>query len=373
MSPRAKRPWIPPVWLVRPGMRFRNALGRMHGRMVPPPLQVMERMNGMVEAKVISLVAEVAIPDHLAGGPRTAADLARDAGLDADALDRALAFMVSRGLLGRTRDGRYSNNSFSDSLRSDHPQSMREWARFFASEWHWEMWNHAGHSLETGGSAAEPAFGAGFWEYLAGKNPEAGATFNRALAGTSRIAGPILAKGYDFSGVRRLCDVGGGTGGMLAEVLARHASMRGVLFDLPEVVEQARPAVAARGLLDRVEVVAGSFFDSVPEGCDAYMLQAIIHDWDDESCVTILSNCRKAMAPGARILVIENVLGRAPSSADQFARSFDLVMLVTSGLGRERSKAQFESLFARAGLRIRRDVTLPSLFHVLELEADHST
>jgi len=373
MAPRAKRTWIPPVWLVRPAVRFRNALGRLHGRMVPPPLLVMERMNGMVEAKVISLIAELAIPDRLAGGPRTAEDLAGEAGVDADALDRALAFLVSRGLLGRRRDGRYANNPFSDTLRSDHPESMREWARFFASRWHWEMWNHAGHSLETGGSAAEPAFGARFWEYLGARNPEAGATFNRALAGTSRIAGPILAKGYDFSGVRRLCDVGGGTGGMLAEVLERHTSMRGVLFDLPEVVEQARPALADRGLLDRVEIVGGSFFDHVPEGCDAYMLQAIIHDWDDESCVTILSRCREAMAAGARILVIENVLGPSPSSADQFARSFDLVMLVTSGLGRERSKTQFGSLFARAGLRIRRDVTLPSLFHVLELEADHST
>lgn len=373
MSPRPKRTWIPPVWLVRPGMKLRNALGRMHGRMVPPQLLVMERMNGLIEAKVISLVAELGIPDLLAGEPRTAADLAREAGLDADALDRALAFLVSRGLLGRTREGRYTNNAFSDALRSDHPQSMREWARFFASDWHWEMWNHARHSLETGGSAAEPAFGTGFWEYLGGKNPDAGTTFNRALAGTSRIAGPILAKGYDFSGVLRLCDVGGGTGGMLAEVLERHASMLGVLFDLPEVAGQARLALTERGLLDRVEVVAGSFFESVPEGCDAYMLQAIVHDWDDESCVKILSNCRKAMAPGGRILVIENVLGPAPSSADQFARSFDLVMLVTSGLGRERSRAQFESLFGRARLRVRRDVTLPSLFHVLELEADHST
>jgi hypothetical protein len=348
-------------------MKFRDALARIHARMVPPQLLLMERMNGLVEAKILSLIADLGIADLLASGPRTASDLAGDAGADADALERALAYLVADGFFARRRDGRYANNSASDVLRSDHPQSLRQWARFFASDWHWEMWNHARRSIETGGSAAEEAFGSEFWEYLTHGNPEAGATFNRALAGTSRIAGPILAKGYDFSNVDRLCDVGGGTGGMLTEVLRAYPSIRGVLFDLPEVVAQAS------GLPDRVDVVGGSFFDAVPEGCDAYMLQAIVHDWDDESCVTILSNCRRAMAAGGRVLVIENVLGAEPSPADRFARAFDLVMLVTSGLGRERTRAQFEALFADAGLRLRRDVTLPSMFHVLELETAHST
>jgi hypothetical protein len=346
-------------------MRFRNALGRAHAAMVPPQLLVMERMNGLVEAKVITLIAERGIPDLLANGPRTAEELARDASVDADALDRALAFLVSRGLLGRTRDGRYENNAVSDVLRTDHPQSMRDWARFFASDWHWAMWNAAGHSLATGRDAPREALGAEFWEYLNERNPEAGATFNAALAGTSLIAGPILAKGYDFSGIRRLCDVGGGTGGVLAALLHAYPSMRGVLFDLPTVIEQARPRLAAWG--DRVELVGGSFFDAVPAGCDAYLMQAVIHDWDDESCVTILTRCREALSPDGRVLVVENVLNPIPSSADQFARSFDLVMLVTSGLGRERTRPQFDALFARARLRVRDDVVLPSLFHVLEL------
>ena len=367
MAATLKRSRVPPAWLARPGMKVRNALHRFHGRMVPPPLLIMERMNGLVEAKVLSVVAELGIPDLLSPGPRAVVHLAADAGVDTDALDRALAFLVSRGLLARTGDGRYANNAASATLRSDHPESMRDWARFFASEWHWDMWNHARHSLTTGGSAAREAFGVEFWDYLTETNPAAGATFNRALAATSRIAGPILARGYDFSTVTRLCDVGGGTGGMLAEILAAHQNVRGVLFDLPSVAEQARAALSERGLLDRVEIVGGSFLEEVPAGCDAYMMQAIIHDWDDDSCVTILSNIRRVMAPGARVLVIENVLSDEPSPDDQFARSFDLVMLVTSGLGRERTESQFASLFARAGLRIARDITLPSQFHVLEL------
>lgn len=370
MADTMRRSYVPPAWLTRPGMRFRNALQRVHGRMVPPPLLIMERLNGLVEAKVVSLVADLGIPDLLSDGPRGAADLAAERGVDADALDRALAFLVSRGLLGRIRDGRYENNAVSSTLRSDHPESMRDWARFFASEWHWDMWNHARHSLTTGGSAARPAFGVEFWEYLSGTNPTAGETFNNALAATSRIAGPILAKGYDFSTVTKLCDVGGGSGGMLAEILAVHRNVRAVLFDLPAVAQRARAVLTQGGILDRVEIVAGSFFAEVPTGCDAYMMQAIIHDWDDDSCVTILSNIRRAMAPGARVLVIENVLSEEPSPADQFARSFDLVMLVTSGLGRERTEKEFASLFARAGFRLARDIRLPSQFHVMELRAD---
>jgi SAM-dependent methyltransferase len=360
--------WIPPAWVVRPAMRFRNRLGRAHATMIPPPLLIMERMNGMVESKMLSLFAELGIPDLIGDGARSAADLATEAKVDADALERLLAFLVSRGLLALAPGGRYRNNAVTEVLRSDHPESMREWARFFASDWHWKMWNHAGHSLATGGGAAEEAFGAPFFDYLTKRNPKAGAAFNRALQGTSRIAGPIVAKGYDFSGIARLCDVGSGTGGMLAAVLDAYPRVRGVLYDLPEVIEQAREPLTKRGLAGRVELAGGSFFDRVPEGCDAYMMQSIIHDWDDEECVTILSNCAKAMAPGGRVLVIENVLGPEPGPADQFARSFDLVMLVTSGSGRERTMAQFSPLFERAGLRLRRDVTLPSLFHVLELE-----
>jgi len=350
-------------------MRLRNRIGWLHAVAVPPQLLVMERMGGMVEAKIVSLIAELGVPDLLAAGPRTAADLAREAGVNADALDRALAYLVSRGLLGRTRDGRYRNNGFSDVLRSDHPESMREWARFFGSDWHWDIWNQAGHSLATGEPGTVAAFGEPYFDYLTRTRPQAGATFNAALAGTSAIAGPIIAKGYDFSGVQRLCDIGGGTGVLLAGILAAYPSLRGVVFDLPEVAEQARANLSERGLTDRVDIVGGNFFEAVPTNCDAYMMQSVIHDWDDSSCVKILSNVREAMAPGARVLVIENVLGPEPSPADQFARTFDLVMLVITGAGRERTRAQFDSLFAGAGLRVRRDVTLPSLFHVLELEA----
>jgi hypothetical protein len=219
----------------------------------------------------------------------------------------------------------------------------------------------------TGESGTVAAHGKPYFEYVNQVNPEAGATFNRALAQLGAIMAPLVADGYDFSGAERICDIGGGSGVLLAEVLQRHPGARGVLFELDALQADARQILAARGVADRCELTAGDFFESVPAGCDVYILQAVVHDWDDERCVTILANVRDAMPSGGRLLVIENMLDADGREKDKLTRGFDLLMLVLTGSGRERTRAQFEALFARAGLRLERDITLPSLLHVLEL------
>jgi hypothetical protein len=340
--------------------------------MAPPFALVVERTNAMIEGKALAVVAELRIPDHLHAGPRTVAELSDIVGADKDALDRLLAFLVACGLLGRARDGRYENNAASDVLRSDHPESVREWVRFSGAAWQWEIWNELLHSVKTGESGTVAAHGKPYFEYVNEANPEAGDTFNRALAQLGAIMAPLIVDGYDFSSVRRVCDVGGGSGILLAEILGRHPSARGVLFELDALHEDARAALTARGVIDRCELVAGDFFASVPDGCDLYILQAVIHDWDDERCVEILVNVRKAMSlrsPGARLLVIESLLDADGREKDKLTRGFDLLMLVLTGSGRERTRAQFETLFARAGLRLDREITLPSLLHVLEVSA----
>jgi SAM-dependent methyltransferase len=217
----------------------------------------------------------------------------------------------------------------------------------------------------TGESGTLAAHGKPYFEYVNDVNPDAGETFNRALAQLGAIMAPLTVDGYDFSGARRVCDIGGGSGTLLAEVLQRHPNVQGVLFELDALHEQASKTLATRGVADRCELVTGDFFVSVPTGCDLYVLQAVIHDWDDDHCVTILANVRKVMPPGGRVLVIENMLDADGREKDKLTRGFDLLMLVLTGAGRERTRAQFETLFARAGLRLERDITLPSLLHVL--------
>lgn len=333
----------------------RNALGRLHRDSMPPIVRVFETTFGFIQAKAVYLAAELALADHLAAEPLTADALAGAARTDADATGRLLRLLEGLGYFRRDRDGRWRNTAMSDLLRSDRPDSVREWVRFVCGPWHCEIWNHAAHSLRTGASASVETFGAEFFDWLTA-HPEEQATFDAAMEQSSQLSGPSLVSGYDFSGARRICDVGGGTGALLGTVLTANPSAAGILFDLPEVVERAAPVLRAAGVDDRVEVVGGSFFDAVPAGCDVYLLKAIMHDWADPECVTILSRIRAA-APTARVLVVDQLMPthRRPHPA----KDSDLLMLVLTGSGRERTREEFAELVARADYRVHRVLAMP--------------
>jgi SAM-dependent methyltransferase len=354
---------VPPAWVVRPLLAVRNGIARLHRSTVPAEIALVERTLGMIDTKAIAVAAELGVADQLADGPRTADALATACGADADALDRMLRYLVGRGVFRVTQDGRYRNNKMSELLRTD-PASMRAWARFWGSDWHVAMWNQLDTSVRTGGSGSQAAFRHSFWDYLTDVNPQGGALFDAAMASMSSLQMELVGKKYDFAG--RVCDVGGGTGTLLASILRANPQATGVLFDLPAVVAKAPPVLEAAGVAARVEVVGGSFFDAVPAGCDRYVLQAIVHDWDDDSCVRFLSRCREAMAPGGRVLVLEAAM---PSHAgDHFLKALDLEMLVDTGAGRERTREQFDALFARAGLRVRSVIPI-AVTSMFELEA----
>lgn len=353
---------VPPAWLVRPLLAVRNGVARLHRGMVPPEVVLLESTLGVIDTKALHVVAELQVADHLADGPRAVDELAATCDADADALGRLLRYLVSRGFFARTRDGRFRNNKRSDAMRA---LGGRSWAQFFGAQWHVEIWNQLEHSVRTGRAATEVSLGRPFWEYLTEVNPAAGAVFDEAMASASGVQMDVVARKYDWGSCSRVCDVGGGTGTLLSAVLRAHPNLRGVLFDLPTVVAKAGPVLEEAGVADRVEVVGGDFFASVPEGCDRYMMQAIVHDWDDESCVRFLSNCREAMTPAGRVLVLEFTLPEHDGA--HFAKSTDLEMLVDTGAGRERTRAEFDALFARAGLRVRRAIPIV-LTTMFELE-----
>jgi len=357
---------LPPVSVVEIANRFRNLVGRSHSKMQPPFALVLERLFGLIDNKMLGIMVELQIPDLLNGAPKSAEELARDTGTDADSLDRVLRFLVSRDLLGITADGRYENSAASDILRRDHPYSWAGWVRFFASEWNWDIWKAATHSLTEGPGAAETALKVSFFDYLNG-NPDAATAFNQAMQSGSTMQGLLVQETYDFSGVRHLCDVGGGTGGVLGQLLMANPQMRGTLFELPPVAQQARDHLGSLDLLGRCEVVGGDFFESVSVTADIYTLFAVIHDWGDEQAATILRNIRASMPADARVLAIEGVVPE--HSHYNFSKASDLLMLMYSDSGRERTMQQFEDLFARAGFVVQRVLKLPSLFRVFELRA----
>ena len=215
---------LPPVWVVRPLLALRNGVARLQDRMVPAQLPLLERTLGIIDTKAMAVAAELGIADRLADGPADAATLAAATGADTDALDRLLRYLVSRRVFRRGRDGRYRNNRVSALLAGRDAASMRAWARFFGASWHVASWNELGHSVRTGDAAAAVAFGRPFWTQLTEHDRAAGALFDAAMADASRLQAGLLARHHDFSGCREVCDVGGGTGSLLAAVLAAHPS-----------------------------------------------------------------------------------------------------------------------------------------------------
>lgn len=356
---------VPPAWVIRPMFALRNGLARVHRGMLPPEVSMVERSLGIVDTKALAVVAELGVADALADGPLPIDELAAAVGAEPDALGRVIRYLMGRGTFRRSRDGRLANTKQSELLCSDRDDSLRDWVRLAGAPWHVEIWNELGHATRTGDSGASKAFGRDFWEYTTKDEPEAGRLFDAAMAALSRVQQEIVATKYAWPTPGRLCDVGGGTGTLLAAILDANPGLDGVLFDLPEVTAKARPVLEAAGVADRVEVVGGDFFTAVPEGCDRYLLQAIVHDWDDESCVRFLSRCREALPEGGRVLVLEQTL--PDHDGDAMSLALDLEMLVVTGKGRERTKAQFAELFERAGLRVRTIVPI-AVITLFELE-----
>jgi hypothetical protein len=246
-------------------------------------------------------------------------------------------------------------------LQSGTPKSMRALAIMYAEE-QYRAWGEMLYSVRTGRPAFERQFGMDVFEYFL-QNPEAGAVFNEAMTGLTSQVADALANAYDFSGFETIVDIGGNRGTVLAAILRRYPSARGILFDRPNVVDSAAEYLAEAGLATRCQRIGGDFFAAVPGGGDAYLLASILHDWDDDRCVAILTKCRQVMPAHGKLLVIELVLpeGNAPHGG----KWVDLHMLVMAS-GRERTAAQYQGLFRGGGFDLKSVSPIPGGQSIVE-------
>ena len=247
-------------------------------------------------------------------------------------------------------------------LKTDAPASLRYMAMMFGEEFSALAYAHITDCLRTGGDGVTAAYGKDIWGVLA-ERPEQCETFQRAMTNNSAGSVPAIVEAYDFGGIKRIADVGGGHGLLLASILRSCPAMQGVLFDRPEVVESL-PVGQFAGCEGRIEVKAGSFFERVPDGCDAYIMKHIIHDWDDERCGIILRLMRDRLPKDGRVLVCEMVVSDDPGPTP--AKMLDIEMLVMTGGGKERSPQDFAELFAASGLKLNRIVPTARPVAVIE-------
>lgn len=304
--------------------------------------------------QALSVAAELGLADLLVAGPRTADELALETRVHAGSLYRVLRALAGVGVFALDDDGRFALTPLAELLRSDVPGSQRAFATMMGAEF-CQAWGELLHSVRTGEPGFDTRYGASFFEYMT-ERPERHAIYDDAMTGIHDAeTGPML-EAYDFSRFGTVVDVGGGNGSALAAVLQRHPAMEGILFDLPAVAERARPTFSSPDLSARCRVEGGDFFAAVPAGADAYILRHIVHDWQDAEAVAILRNCREAMNPGGRVLVVEMVIpaGNRPG----FGKWLDLMMLLVNG--RERTEDEYARLFAEAGLRLERVVPTAS-------------
>lgn len=314
---------------------------------LPPPVALMQTMMDSWLAQALYVVTKLGVPDRLADGAQTSEQLAAATGAHAGMLDQVLRALASFGYL-RESDGTFALTRRSRPLVSDSPDSVQPAIVMWGEPFNWSTFGAMLHAVRTGERAFDHVFGTGVFEYLEA-DPEANRIYNEGMTVLARHGATVPARQFDYGRVQSLVDVGGGVGTNLATILADHPHLRGVLFDLPHVVADARPVLEAAGVMDRCEIVGGSFFESVPEGHDAYLFTTVIHDWDDAHAARILETCRRAIPDRGRLLLAEVVLPE--DAALHLGRLADLQVMVMHGAS-ERTREQFRQLLDGAGFRI---------------------
>jgi hypothetical protein len=327
-----------------------------------PATKLMQLITGHWVAAAIYAAARLKLADRLQRGPHSSDELAKQLDAHAPSLYRLMRALATLGVLEESAPKTFTLTEVGDLLREDHPQSMRPIALFQGAPAHWLGWGSLLHSVRTGESAFEHVHGQGFFDYCR-TDPDFSQNFNAAMTSFSIAAAEAVMAAYDFSGIGKLADVGGGHGHLLCSILQKYLHLKGAVVDLPDVVAGAKKTAVEADVLDRCELVGGSFFDSLPPA-DAYIAKNIIHDWDDEHSRTILRNMRSAMIGAGKVLLVELVI-RADNRAT-FATLLDLEMLHATHGGRERTEEEFRDLLASAGLRLHRVIETRSQFSVLE-------
>jgi hypothetical protein len=331
-------------------------------RAMSDSMALLQMASGAWVGQAIHVAAKLGIADLLEDGPKSATALAEATATHPGTLYRLLRALASLGIFAEDGNGRFGLTPLAHGLRTNAPGSLRAYAIMMGEDWHWGAWGELLHSVRTGECAFEHAFGSDLFGYFA-EHAEAAKVFNSAMTSRTGQETAALTAAYDWP-AGKVVDVGGGQGALLVSILSRTPEALGVLFDLANVIAAASGVIAASGLADRCDLIAGDFFGQVPIGGDLYLLKRVLHDWDDERAAAILRACRAAMNAHSRLLVIEHVM--APGNARSWGKLLDLQMLVLSPGGRERDQAGFEALMDSAGLRLERVIPAGATASLIE-------
>ncbi|HKP55669.1 MAG TPA: methyltransferase [Polyangiales bacterium] len=354
----------PPPAVVSVTEVARTGLDILKRNLVPAPIAVMDLVSDFWAFHTAFTLAELKVPDALRHRARSSDEVARELSLDEDALYRVLRAATMIGLCKELPDRVFALKPMGVALCSDPQASFRDFIIFMGRHGT-RFWHRLPDCVRTGKTAIELETGKKPFEFFTG-DPSVAEDFNRAMTATSNILCDAFVAVYDFSFATTVVDIGGGHGRLLGSILQKAPKARGILFDLPSVVGGAQTNLESLGVAQRVEIIGGDFFEKVPAGGDCYVSKTVIHDWSDDDARKILQNIRSAMAPSARVLLYETVVG--PRNTASLGKFLDLEMIVHAG-GRERTVDEYRALFASAGLSLERVLATAGPMSIIEARA----
>ena len=330
---------------------------------LPPEAQLMQMVGGAFVSQAIYVAAKLGLADLVAEEPKKVKDLAEKTGAHERSLYRVLRTLASVGAFREVAPKTFANTPVTEPLRSDIPNSLRDMTVWMGEEAHWRVYGEMLYSVKTGKVAWEKVHGMEPFPYLFEENRELGEIFNRAMTSFSHLTIPAILEAYDFSDAKTVADIAGGHGHLLAAVLQKNPHLKGILFDVPVVLEGAPALLEKEEVSERTETIAGDFFAEISVKADVYLLKHIIHDWDDERSIKILQNIAAQMKDDGKVLILETVI---PDGNDpHFGKIMDLEMMVSPG-GVERTEEEYREILEASGLRLNRVIPTKSPLSIVE-------
>lgn len=347
--------WMPPGFAVNFAFGLRRLLIGLANSIVPTSLPLFEKSMGMMDTVMLSIAARYEIADMLEETPQSAEAMASRQGIHSETLHRVLRALASRGVFRLDNEGRFHNNRLSKALLKANATANREWAQYFGSQSNMLAWLNLPNTMTSGASSFDQLFGMTVWDWFE-KHPDEQEMFAHSMMGVTALQAPIIVRAYPFGEIKTLCDIGGGRGTLLSEILIHHKNLQGILLDAPGVLQSADALLKAKGVESRVQRVAGNFLDRIPLA-DAYILKNIFHDWDDEFCSQILQTLKKTIQKGQKVLIIEQLVERNCSTG--VGPASDAQMMVVCSGGKERSQAEIQDLLIKNGFQLGRTFLHP--------------
>lgn len=354
------------IFMMEAVVGFVDFLDKIHRILLPPQAVLLNYAVGnIVIHRSLYVVTELKIADILKKGPKKIDDIAKETGTDADALFRIMRTMTSAGIFRSRKDGYFETNLLGRHLESDQEDSLFAFIKIVGEDWISDIWGDLLETTRSGKDHYKAKYGVNFFDWLK-TNEQAQKDFDIGMTSISVLSNTPVAKAYDFSSFKSLCDIAGGNGSQIISILKEYPELKGVLFEVPPLIAELKngDSFEQEGLKDRIEFKTGSFFDQIPAGYDAYFMKSILHDWDDENSIKILKNCRKAVRNDSTLLIVENVI-RDDMNKPDLSKMLDINVLALMG-GKVRTREECALILKEAGFELKRVIPTESPFTILE-------